>query len=209
MAVWSEATVTRVWAGLAWRVRPPTSSFPPVFLGLLLLLYLIFNSFFSSRHNGTACLWSGVIISLSGSCHGAAGGVWLWLCCVVKRGWHIFVWSLLVTPPNWCKKKLKKKKPTKKQKQKHTQKNCILLFQTLLFLIIKLENCVFFILVSSLHSLVSSFYFQGKICFEFFNFFLTRKGRAMGWGGHKGHRPQNEAVTPCPALGPTNQLPFP
>ena len=103
----------------------------------------------------------------------------------------------------------KKKNPTKKQKQKHTQKNCILLFQTLLFLIIKLENCVFFILVSSLHSLVSSFYFQGKICFEFFNFFLTRKGRAMGWGGHKGHRPQNEAVTPCPALGPTNQLPFP
>lgn len=86
MAIQSEVTVTRVWAGLSRRVRPPTkvSSFPPVFLVLFFVLffyiyffvgfYFIFNSLFS-KHNGTAYLQNGVIFSLGGGCHRAVGSV--------------------------------------------------------------------------------------------------------------------------------------
>lgn len=41
MAIQSEVTVTRVWAGLSRRVRPPTkvSSSPPVFLGFCFVFF--------------------------------------------------------------------------------------------------------------------------------------------------------------------------
>lgn len=73
-----------MWVALGRGVRPPTkvSSFPPVFFFFFFLyiffveFYFIFNSLFSSRHNGTAYLRNGVIVSsLSSGCHRAVGSV--------------------------------------------------------------------------------------------------------------------------------------
>lgn len=75
-----------MWVALGRGVRPPTkvSSFPPVFVLFCFFFlyiffvefYFIFNSLFSSRHNGTAYLRNGVIVSsLSSGCHRAVGSV--------------------------------------------------------------------------------------------------------------------------------------
>ena len=165
MAIWSEVTVTRVCGPASpgeWGHQPKSVPshlcfwFFFFFFSIYIFFvgfYFIFNSLFSSRHNGTAYLWNGVIVSsLSGGCHRAVGSVWPWLYCVVKHSWHIFVWSLLVTPPNWCKKNSKKKKTkqnphTHKNKTYKTQKKLPIFYSvsnfTSLFLIIKPENCVF------------------------------------------------------------------
>lgn len=85
MAIWSEVTVTRAYVGRPRRASEATnqSQFLPTcvsgFFSIYIFFvgfYFIFNSLFSSRHNGTAYLRNGVIVSsLSGSCHRAVGSV--------------------------------------------------------------------------------------------------------------------------------------
>lgn len=86
MAIWSEVTVTRACVGRPRLVSEATnqSQFLPTcvsgfFFSIYIFFvgfYFIFNSLFSSRHNGTASLRNGVIVSsLSGGCHRAVGSV--------------------------------------------------------------------------------------------------------------------------------------
>lgn len=89
MAIWSEVTVTRTCVGRPRPVSEATnqSQFLPtcvsgfffffsLYIYFFVGFYFIFNSLFSSRHNGTAYLRNGVIgSSLSGGCHRAVGSV--------------------------------------------------------------------------------------------------------------------------------------